>query len=515
MRKLIPILIIFSLLLSSCRNTPAENEHETDVPTPTPSLTQTPESGVNPNGLANSAEDVMQNPSVIGEIQQDSGLISNGRGRSAYLTRNADGLTELHICDDNYSVDDIAYRCKQESEEIKNIYWLDHEHLFFSGYKDRVYHLDSGELEETDIITRVSSDYFDYGFLNEITRVSENTIIFNMNDRIGKVFFTINDGVVTFSNIDPANPPGTWLNDLSDASFSNLNARGYAADADTYGYTYYSYGDLFHPDLILRLHDGYTRASREIAGYYDEDDCYYLTFLGERLYFSCFWYTYAAEPDEGWEEWDYSFHHGLIRINKDYTNKKVLYEGVVSFLNPYHNDIYFLDEEGNILKINWDDEIETVYKGDCVSLYIKGDYLYYTENEIFYQRSLLDGKTQELLSKPHTYPSVIGSHLYYLTEEGSLMKYDIINQTESALLDSKSLVFYCIYGNGIYYNTRDNPGVILYRNMETREERVVYQGKWVSSFILLGDYLFFQDNQDGYMSIRNDGSEFNIYCDYN
>jgi hypothetical protein len=235
MRKLIPILIIFSLLLSSCRNTPAENEHETDVPTPTPSLTQTPESGVNPNGLANSAEDVMQNPSVIGEIQQDSGLISNGRGRSAYLTRNADGLTELHICDDNYSVDDIAYRCKQESEEIKNIYWLDHEHLFFSGYKDRVYHLDSGELEETDIITRLSSDYFDYGFLNEITRVSENTIIFNMNDRIGKVFFTINDGVVTFSNIDPANPPGTWLNDLSDASFSNLNARGYAADADTYG----------------------------------------------------------------------------------------------------------------------------------------------------------------------------------------------------------------------------------------------------------------------------------------
>lgn len=457
---------------------------------------------------------------TLAELGSQSDIISDDRlWKAVVYNKSTVNKQILYIVDINGN-----YIRVDEERSMLGLVFLDNRSLLYSKNYDQhyIYDIATATSYRVEIIPEIG--FYDTFSVDKIIQKGNNYIVFDSGNYRIKYFFEKSDGKYVFSNTDPTNEPGSFFNSLPDADCSNLNASNYAAaDMNTLAYTYYSFGDLSHPQVIVqRFSDtgetGYDYSdpteNQAIPGLNEEQEAYFICFHGEKIYFLTQWYTYDAVPDKSWDEWEYHFYSALARINKDGSNGKIILEESVSYINSYGDQVYFLNSGGQICSVGNDDMIKIIYNGKCTFLYVDNNYAYYIEDDKLYRMNLSDGTYQSIIDTKIIKPSIVSSLVYYLDNDSKLAVYDMNTEIASIVLD-KRILFYSIYSNGIYYNTVDEPGVINYLNRETSEERVIYKGRQVDSFILLGDYLFFVDSRDGYMSIRNDGSEFNVYSDFN
>ncbi len=405
------------------------------------------------------------------------------------------------------------------SETLDNLLWIDSKHLLFSKYGNPfIYDIDTDQVDKVQFVD--AGDCYNYG-IKEILEKGENFLIFRTDEGIVlKIFYIYKNDGIEFTTTNPENQKGSYYNDVKDVCFSNMHAGAIAASDEHYiYYNYVSYGDLAHPGLRVEEYNNQYNDNEQIQNniYYMDEEEYasYIQVNGDNIYYRSDWVSITINEDnpDNYLDWIFYPETGLICTNRDGSNRQLLYEGEVRYVNTVDEMVYFLDENGKIISIDKQGEIREVYRGRCSTLYVENTIAYFNEDDKLYKMNLDNKSIECIISTYCRYPVIIDKVVYYINKNGDLVKYDTFSHDYIQII--ASVKFFSVYGDIIYYINQGDDGTIRLLGLHSMIERIIYEGVHVEKLTVVGDYIFFSDSfREGYMSIRNDGTEYTTYCAY-
>lgn len=128
-------------------------------------------------------------------------------------------------------------------------------------------------------------------------------------------------------------------------------------------------------------------------------------------------------------------------------------------------------------------------KGDGF-LQVLGSGYYYTDNNTLY-RCDWEGKRVQEVKKYAKRPLVVGSLLFYIDEQGRLIKYSMQNKTTSVVISDRKVKEYAVYYKKVYYI--DETGNIRKTSFSGENDEVFIKAK-AEKLSIDGQYIFYIEN---------------------
>lgn len=158
-------------------------------------------------------------------------------------------------------------------------------------------------------------------------------------------------------------------------------------------------------------------------------------------------------------------------------------EGFLFFTYPDKPGIYRTETD----KVN---KIEKISEKGNGFLQVLGRGYYFTDNNIFYRCDWAGEKVQKVKDYAKK-PLVVGSLLFYIDEQGRLIKYSMQNDTTAVVISGKKVKEYAVYYKKIYYI--DETGNIRKVSFNGDNDEVFISAN-AEKISIDGQYIFYIEN---------------------
>lgn len=154
--------------------------------------------------------------------------------------------------------------------------------------------------------------------------------------------------------------------------------------------------------------------------------------------------------------------------------------------------LYSYPDKKGIYRTETDNPKESVKisdKGDG-NLQVLGSGYYFTEDNTLY-RCDIDGEREQVVREYAEKPLIVGSLVFYIDENGNLMKHSMQNKTESVVISGKEVKDFVVYYKKIYFI--DSKGDIRKISFNGENDEVFITAN-AQKLSIDGQYIFYIEN---------------------